>query len=109
MTQRRRAIAVRGEPLRGTPVQVLELAAELRAQLRAQQLREERVIAVPRAVLVERSQQRATMLEAGEHPLTVRAAGQRVGQVAADHVDDGRAQQELAQVGRLSASTSLSR
>ena len=102
VTQRRRAIAVRGEPLRGTPVQVLEAAAELRAQLRAQQLREERVIAVPRAVLVERSQQRATMLEAGEHPLTVRAAGQRVGQVAADQVDDGRAQQELAQVGRLS-------
>ena len=54
VTQRRRAIAVRGEPHRGTPVQLLELAAELRAQLRAQQLREERVIAVPRAVLVER-------------------------------------------------------
>ena len=47
VTQCRRAIAMRSEPHRGTPVQLLELRAELRAQLCPQQLREERVIAVP--------------------------------------------------------------
>jgi hypothetical protein len=62
---------MRSKPHRGTPVQVLELAAELRAQLRPQQLREERVISVPHPVLVQRRQQRAAMLEAGKHPLSV--------------------------------------
>ena len=96
VTQRRRAIAMRSEPRRGTPVQLLHLAAELRAQLGAQQLREERVIAVPHAVLVQRSQQCAAMLKAGEHPLTIRVAGQGIGQLTADRVDHRRPQQELA-------------
>ena len=101
VTQCRRAIAMRSEPDRGTPVQLLERRAELRAQLCPQQLREERVVAVPVPVVVERRQQRAAMLEAGEHSLTVGAAGQRIGELTAHRVDDRRAQEEVAQVGRL--------
>ena len=96
VTQRRGAIAMGSEPHRGTPMQLLELAAELSAQLRSQQLREERVIPVPHAMVVQRRQQCAAVLKAGEHPLTVRVAGQGVGQLTADRVDHRRPQQELA-------------
>jgi len=39
------------------------------------------------------------MLETTEHPVAIRAAGQRIGELSADQVDDRRAQKEVPQIG----------
>ena len=96
-------VAVRGEPGRGPPMQLRRLVGELCAQLGAQQLGKERVIAMPVAVLVERRREDAPVLQAREHALCVPGAGERVGEVGAQRVDDRRAQQEVAQVAAAGA------
>ena len=109
MAQGGGVVPVRGEPGRGPVVQLRHFVGELCAQLGAEQLGEERVVAMPGAVLVERRREHAPVLQAREHALGVPGAGERVGEVRAQRVDDRRAQQEVAQVRRLAASTSLTR
>ena len=88
-------------PVRGAGVQPAHVGGCAEAQLRAQQLAQQRVVAVPGPVVAERGDQRVLALELREHVLGVRAAGQPVGEVAADEVDDRRAQQEVDEVVRL--------
>ena len=85
-----------GEPLRRARVELRLEAGALEPQARAQQLGEQPVVAEPRAVTVERDEERAGALELLERERAVVAAGQRVGQIAADAAGDARAQQQLA-------------
>ena len=95
-------VAVGGEPRRRAPVQPRWLIGKLRAQLGAQQLGEQRVIAMPRAVLVEGRRERAALLQPRQHRVAFGALGERVGQLRAERVDDRRPQQEVAHLRRLS-------
>ena len=56
---------------------------------------------MPHAVLVEWRGQDAAVLQAPQHRVGVLRAGERVGQVDAQRLDDRGAQQEVAQLGRL--------
>ena len=75
-----------------------DLVGELRAQLGAQQLGEQRVVAMPGAALVERRREHAAVLQSRQHRVAVRRPGERVGELGAQRVDDRRAQQEVAQL-----------
>jgi hypothetical protein len=65
------------------------------AQLGAQQLAQQRVVAVPRPVVPERGDERVLALELDEDVLGAGALEQVVREVAADEIDDRRAQQEV--------------
>ena len=102
MLERLRPGAVLGVPARGAGVQPGSSAAELALRARAQQLREQAVVAEPLAARVEPEHEPVGALErrpACRAPELL--AGQRVREVAADAVDDRRAQQERAQLRRL--------
>ena len=71
------------------------------AQLGAQQLAHQRVIAVPGPLVAVRRDERVLALEPRQHVVGVRAAGQGVREIAADHVDDRGPQQELDELVRL--------
>ncbi len=60
------------------------------AQLELQQIGEQVVVAEPRPPDVERGDERVRVLEALQDRLRARAAGQRVGERAADPLEDGR-------------------
>ena len=64
-------VAVRGEPRRRAPVQLRDLVGELRAQLGAQELGEQRVVAMPGAALVERRREHAAVLQPRQHRVAV--------------------------------------
>jgi hypothetical protein len=101
VTQRGGVPPVLGGPDGGARVQRLDLVRELHAQLGAQQLGEQLVVAVPDAVLVERRREHAAVLEPGDHRVTVGAAGERIGHLGVERLDDRRAQEERAEVRRL--------
>ena len=101
MAQGGGVVAVRGEPRRGPPVQLRDLVGELRAQLGAQELGEQRVVAMPGAALVERRREHAAVLQSRQHRVAVRRPGERVGELGAQRLDDRGAQQEVAQLRRL--------
>jgi hypothetical protein len=62
-------------------------------------LGEEMVIAVPAAFLIERYHEQAGPLDPFQHRLAARTAGHRVAQFAAQPVEHGRLEQEVADVG----------
>jgi hypothetical protein len=94
-------VAVRGEPRRGPPVELRCLLGKLRAQLGAQQLGEQRVVAMPGAVLVERRREHAAVRQPRQHLVAVRRPREGVGKLGAEPLDDRGAQEELAQLRRL--------
>ncbi len=94
-------VAVRGEPHRRPGVQPRPQRGRLEAEARAQQLGEQRVVAEPALVAVDRRQEDPGAVEVGEHAPAVVVLGQRVGELAADLLGDARAQQEAARLGRL--------
>ena len=94
-------VAMRGEPHGRPRVQPRPQRGSLEAQARAQQHGEQRVVAEPPLVAVDRRQEDPGAVEVGEHPPAVVALGQRVGELAADLFRDARAQQEAARLGRL--------
>ena len=72
-----------------------------RARARAQQLREQQVVAEPLAARVHAQHKPVGALQLREDVTARTLSGQRVGQVAADAVDDRGAQEEAAQPRRL--------
>jgi hypothetical protein len=70
-------------------------------QLQAQQIGEQRVVAKPRTPHIERGHEHVGAFELVQDPLRPRAAGQRVGQWAADALEHRRAQQQVAHLGGL--------
>ena len=69
-------------------------------RLVAQQLGEQRVVAVLLAPVAERHHEDVGPLQPGQGPLAVVAAGEGVGQLAAELVHDRGPDQEVAQLGR---------
>ena len=92
-------LAVLGEPPGGEPVQRRHFLGQRPAQLQPQQVREQVVVAEPGALGVERHDERVRVLEVQQDPFRARAAGQQVGQLAVDPVEQGGAQQQMLDVG----------
>ena len=93
--------AVRGEPACGTRVQLRLDPGVLQPQARAQELREQAVVAEPALVAVERGDEHPRALELLQYAGAVVAAGQRVRELAAQPLRHARAQEELAPRRRL--------
>ena len=89
------------QPLGGRSVQRLDQRRVEPPQLETQQIGEQVVVAEPRPPDIQRGHERAGVLELLQHSLGSRAAGQEVGQRAADALQHGRTQQEIADLGRL--------
>ena len=89
-------LAVPGEPAGRPGVQPGQLVAVLDPEPVAQHLGVEPVVAVPAAAVVDREGQRAGAFLVLEDGGAVVAAGERVGQVGGEPVDDARAEQEVA-------------
>jgi hypothetical protein len=96
----RKVVPAVGEPRGRAAVEVLGVVGPLSAHLRAQKLAEQRVVAVPLPASVQRREQRAAARQLGEPPLAAGAAGQRVRELAVEHIDDRRAKQEAPVLGR---------
>ena len=76
-------------------------AGEARRSSSCEQIGEQVVVAKPRPPHVERGDERARVLEALQDRFRTRAAGQRVGERAADALEDRRAQEQVAHLRRL--------
>jgi len=101
MPQRLRRARAVGVPDRCAPVQPADEVRHLEAQLRAQQLREQRVVAEPSAVGTQRRHERVLALEPSQRLLPVAPPGDRIRELPREHVGDGGLQQEVAQLRRL--------
>ena len=88
--------ALGGEPDGGPPVLLAPRRVAPARQLRAQQVGEQRVVAEPAAVTVERDDERVSAHELLEPQLSRDAAGQRVCERTAHPIDDRGSQQQLA-------------
>src|SRR5437773_1183286 len=82
-------------PARRPPVQLGDLLEPAVAQLGAQQLREQGMVAVPGPARPQPGREHVVALQPGQHPLAVGTAGQRVRQAAAEPLGDAGPQQEL--------------
>ena len=71
------------------------------AQLQPQQIREQVMVTEPRALSVERHHERVRVLQVQQDPFRARLAGQQIGQLAADAIEQGGAQQQLLDVAWL--------
>ena len=91
-------LAMLGEPSGGPPVQRRHLFGPRPAQLQPQEIPEQVVVAKPRALGVERDHKRVRVLELQQDPLRARAAGQQVGQLTVDAIEQGGAQEQLLDV-----------
>ncbi len=89
------------EPSGGAPVQHRHLLGQRPAQLQPEQIPEQVVVAEPGTPGVERHDERVRVREFQQDPLRARAAGQHVGQLAVDPVEQGGAQQQILDVGWL--------
>ena len=87
----------RAQPACRAPVQLAHLGPRLARQADPQQLREQRVVAVPGAVRVEPDDEAVRALEGRERVRPAGLAGDRVREPAAQPVDHRGAQQERAQ------------
>ena len=94
-------LALPDEPSGGPPVQRRYFFGQRPAQLQPQQIREQVVVAEPGPLGVERYDERVRVLEVQQDPFRARAAGQQVGQLAVDPVEQGGAQQQILDVGGL--------
>ena len=86
--------AVRRVPARGAVVQARQLVAQLARGARAQQLREQQVVAEPLAARVDAQDEPVGALQLREDVTARTLSGQRVREIAADAVHDRGPQQE---------------
>ena len=70
-------------------------SGSLRRSSRTQEIREERVVAEPRPLRVDRDDERVRILQLEERPLGPARSGEAVGERAADPLQDRGAEQEL--------------
>ncbi len=101
VTQRLRPHPALGVPARRAVVQPRQLGAQLAPRAHPQQLREQAVVAVPLASRVDGQDEPVGAFELGQNVAARTLVGQRVRELAADPVDDRRAQEEGAQLRRL--------
>ncbi len=94
-------LALQGEPSGGSPVQHRYFRGQRPAQLQPQEIREQVVVAKPGPLGVQRFDESVGVLEAQQDPFRARSAGQQVGQLAVDPIEQGGAQQQILDVGRL--------
>ena len=94
-------LALHGEPSGGPPVQRRHFVGQRPAQLQPEQIPEQVVVAEPRALGVQRHDERVRVREFQQDPLRATAAGQQVRQLAVDPVEQRGAQQQILDVGRL--------
>jgi len=94
-------LAMLAEPCRGPPVQCRHLIRQRPAQLQPEQIREQVVVAEPRAPRVERDHERVRVLQVQQDPFRPRTAGQQIGQLAVDPVQQAGAQQQIPDVAGL--------
>ncbi len=94
-------LAPQGEPSGGAPVQRGHFCGQRPAQLQPQEIREQVVVAEPRPLGVQRFDERVRIFEAQQDPFRARPAGQQVCQFPVDPVEQGGAQQQILDVGRL--------
>ena len=95
--ERRHRLVRRPVPARAEALQEAEVVRARAAQLRAEELQQEPVIAVPDLGPDVAGNEEVRRRELGQHPAAVPPAGQRVGQLGADRVRHRRPEQELAQ------------
>jgi hypothetical protein len=90
-----------GIPARRPPVQRRQLLGRLTAQLAAEQLRHELVVAERPIPIRDPRDERVRTLEPGEQSGAVMAVGKCVSEVRSEAVDDARAHEELPHPPRL--------
>ncbi len=95
--ERRNGLVRRPVPARAEALQQAEVVRARAAQLRAEELQQQPVIAVPDLGPGVAGDEEVRCRELGQHPAAVAPAGQRVGELRADRVRNGRTEQELAQ------------
>ena len=93
-------IAPRLVPRRGARVQPGDLAGMEDPQAGPEDLREQRVVAIPGPLVVERDDQQVGALQLLQAPLAVRLARDGVAQRPAQAVEDRRAHEEVLGLGR---------
>ncbi|MFE6487492.1 hypothetical protein ACFVGN_31790, partial [Streptomyces sp. NPDC057757] len=98
VTDRRCRLPRVGVPLAGPAVQAHDLAGVFVGQVRAKDVREEMVIAVPAALVVEPDDEQVGPVEDFEHGSAVPASGDGVAQRAVEAAQDGRPEQEVTHV-----------
>ena len=94
-------MAVCGEPLCRGGVQGRQIIGRRAAQLERQQIAEELVVAVGRALWVDCGHERAGPLEVGEDAPGVCAAGEPIGQPPGDLLQDRCAKQQVSHLRGL--------
>ena len=94
-------LAVLAQPFRGEPVQDRQFFGQPPAQLKPEQVSEEVVIAEPGSGRVERYDKRIGVFEVEQDAFGARVTSQQIGQLAVDPVEQGSAQKQLLDLGRL--------
>ena len=82
-------------------MQIRHLVGVLGEQACVEDVGEQVVVAVPRALGVERDEEEVAALEVLQHPGAVRAAGDSVAQRARESVEDSGAEQEVTTLSGL--------
>ena len=98
MADRLGRLAVLLVPRARPPVQLRNVVGPLVQQVRLQNVREEVVVAVPLAAVVERDQEQVPSIQRLEHGLAAVPAGNGIAERAAQPVQDGGLQQEVPDV-----------
>ena len=93
--------ALPDEPSGRAPVQRRDLGRQRPAQLQPEQITEQVVVAEPGPLGVERQDERVRVGQREQDPLRARPAGEQVCQLAVDLIEQGGAQQQVLDVGRL--------
>ena len=94
-------LALQGEPSGSLPVQPRHVPGQRPAQLQPEQIPEQVVEAEPRALRVQRDDERVGVLQVQQDPFRARAAGQQIGQLAVDPIEQGGPQEQILDVGWL--------
>ena len=88
-------LAVPGEPSGGPPVQHRHVLGQRPARLQPEQVGEQLVVPEPGPPGVKRDHERVRVLEFQQDPFRARVAGQQVGQLAVDPVEQRGAQEQI--------------
>ena len=95
VTDRFDGVPMRLEPVGGDPVQITDGIGLAAPKLEQQDIREQRVVAEPRSLRVDRNDERVRVLQLEERPLRAARSGEAIGERAADPLQDRGAEQEL--------------
>src|SRR5258708_6356567 len=94
-------LAVLAKPFGGQLVQDRQLFGEPPAQLQPEQISKEVVIPEPGSGRIERYDKRISVFEVEKDPFGARVTSQQIRQLPVDAVEQGCAQKQLLDVGRL--------